>query len=124
MPRTYNPQSVVELPRLDQKAGLAVGTATVHAAKGEKKLAPNVAAALQGVTYALTGLQAAHDAPPPPPESGAGEQRRAESAAWAGVENWLAGLKALHGTPLAATAQHLHEVLFPNGLLFVREQTE
>lgn len=121
MARTYDPQAIVDLPRLDAAAAAAVGTAVEAVAKEEKKLAPNVAAGRTRLDASVSGLKSVQAAGlGTAPEPLLGRAVRAETAAWSGTESWLRGLASMAGSPAAATAQKLLDALLPDGLLFVR----
>lgn len=118
MSRTYDPQSVVELPRLDSDSAVSVGKSLLTLAAKEKKLPANVHAAVGRLDTAVTGLQTTRLVESPP-ESGLLAAMRAEAAAWAGFEQLLKVLAAVPGTK-AAHAQALLDAVFPDGLKFVR----
>jgi hypothetical protein len=121
MARTYDAQSLVDLPRMDAATGAALATAIGSAAAGEKKLAPNVAAAVQTVHTRNVALKAVLMAElTAAPESELGKSMRAEAATWAGIESWLQGIARAGGAAKAHTAQKLLSAVYPEGLSFLR----
>ncbi len=121
MSRTYDAQSLVDLPILDAQSALTLGTALATAGADEKKLAPNVAQSLQRVTAAGAGVQSVLvQGLKPERESGLGAAVRSEAGIWAALESLLKGLGSVPGTPQAPVAAKLHGLLFADGLRFVR----
>jgi len=121
MSRTYDAQFLVDLPVLDAHTGSAIATALAAAAAPHKSLAENVAHALGLITAAnadlksvlVTGFAALSEAALKP-------ALQVEATAWAGTEAWLRGLASMPGSPKAPQAQKLHDVLYPDGLRFLR----
>jgi len=121
MSRTYDAQFLVDLPVLDAHTGSAIATALTAAAAPHKSLAENVAEALGLIkatnadlkSVLVTGFGAT-------PESALKPALQVEATAWAGTEAWLRGLASMPGSPKAPLAQKLHDVLFPDGLRFLR----
>lgn len=121
MSRTYDAQSLVELPRFDAASMAAVCSGMLSAAAAEKKLAANVAAGVAKLTKSTAELKVELSAGVvAPQESGLRAAMLAEVKAWSGVENWLRGTVDVGEEAQAATAQKLLDVLFSDGLKFLR----
>jgi hypothetical protein len=118
MSRTYDPQSVIELPRLDADSAVSLGTSLLTLASEEKHLPAHVHTAVVRLGVAVTGLQATRLVEQPP-ESKLLLAMRLESAGWVGLEQYLKALAAVPGAK-AVAAQALLDAVFPDGVRFLR----
>jgi hypothetical protein len=123
MARTYDAQSMVDLPVMDAHSTVTVTTSMLAAGKKEKKLAA-------GVVKARDRLQARRDDMADGLRDELGEAKskidprdveKQEIAGWVATESWLKGLKDMPTqSQKAKMADELHGVLFAGGVKFIR----
>ena len=118
MTRTFDPQSVIELPRFDSDSIISIVTALLTLASHETALPANVQAARDLLKSAVDSLQGTK-MPTAPVESKLLEALRAEATGWTALEKFLDALAGVPG-PKAAKAGALRDALFPDGLSFLR----
>jgi len=124
MARTYEAQSIIELPTVDAGSASAIISALLQLAEQHgKKLSARVVRARDALAGAQETLAAALRASIPAAPSGGtvAEPERAEAAAWTACERWLTGLKTMPSeSPLPALAARLYDALFADALRFLR----
>ena len=126
MPRSYDFQSMVDLPKADAVSTAALIAAMLGVAARENKerrLAPNVAKArtrLDGKHEELNG--ALRDGLGPAIDAGSlSAADRTAASAWAGTELWVQGWRRIPaGEKHTRAAERIEERIFPDGLRFLR----
>ncbi len=124
MARTYDAQSLIELPTLDAGSASALIAAVLQEATAAgRRLSPAVVASRDALALAGTNLGTALRLALPTGDEGGtvADPERAEATAWTACEKWLDGLMSnpTHNARTALAAS-LHQKLFAGGVGFVR----
>lgn len=120
MSRSFDAQSIINLPRLGGAGAVALGTALGAAARGQH-LAKPVHAALEALLHKTKTLEEAIGAANATPPAGTDRVQAdaAEDAAFGALFDWLSGWARLPGAPEADQARRVLAA-FPDGLAFTQ----
>ncbi len=124
MPRSFDPNDLVAMPRLDANGALELGASLIACARAEARLPSALVHGLDELIAEHRNLEAILDerlGPPPPDGYRARRADVLEDNHWAALHDWLLAWTRLPLTvPEAFTARRLFEVLFPEGLSFTQ----
>lgn len=121
MSRSFDATSLVNLPPLDARGAVALGSSLAAAARG-KSLPKPVRAALEPLARATKALESALAAKNTPADVRAdrGVADRDEDAAWSALRDWLDAWSRVPGAPQAKDAARVLAAVFPDGLAFTQ----
>lgn len=122
----FDTSDLVQLPRLDARAAVALGTALIAAAREQGELARPIARALSELEEAQAGLAADVDRRANVPDGRSEDLARSAAAdrgldaAWSALHGWLLGWSKLPGgAQQALVAQAIYGRVFEGGLGFI-----
>ncbi len=124
MPRIFDPNDLVAMPRLDANGALELGASLIACARAETRLPSFILHGLEEFVTEHRNLEHILEerlGPPPPDGYRARRADILEDSHWAALHDWLLAWTRLPiSFPEAFSARRLFENLFPEGLTFTQ----
>jgi hypothetical protein len=124
MTRSFDPNDLVAIPRLDANGALELGASLIARARAEARLPAAILHALDTLAAEHGNLERILEerlGPPPPDGYRARRADVLEDSHWAAMHDWLLAWTRLPlSYPESFTARKLFDAIFPEGLAFTQ----